>query len=290
MLFCTCGQYNRLTVFFFVFLLATVLVLATIRRYQMYKLCVIPSQVFLYKYWYQKSFSYNAIQALVVLLIGVSIATSPEFSTNTVGLGIGLLSAVVVVPLETVYNGETAKYYNWSSIQANQKTGWLRALLSWCMAYWVESTDVVGSWRNLKWGGATQTNIGGGEGGVGGVGGGGQDGQDGREFLVCLFLSCVFAVFVNVASVAIINRSTAVSYQVLGQSKTVGVVLVDLIKRSVWNEGGGADGGGGALDSLKIIVGAFVALLGSWWYTKASKENDGKKMVVVADEDSKKKL
>ena len=279
------GSTNELTVFFFMFLLATVLViLAPIHRYQMYKLCVIPSQVLLYKYWYQKSFSYNAIQALVVLLIGVSIATSPEFSTNTVGLGIGLLSAVVVVPLETVYNGETAKYYNWSSIQANQKTGWLRALLSWWMAYWMESTDVVGSWRKLEWGGATETNVGGGEGGGGG--------HDGREFLVCLFLSCVFAVFVNVASVAIINRSTAVSYQVLGQSKTVGVVLVDLIKRSVWNEGTGTAGGGGALDSLKIIVGAFVALLGSWWYTKASKENDGKKkkMVVVVGEDSKKRL
>ena len=274
------GSTNQLTVFFFMFLLATVLVLAPIHRYQMYKLCVIPSQVLLYKYWYQKSFSYTAIQALVVLLIGVSIATSPEFSTNTVGLGIGLLSAVVVVPLETVYNGETAKYYNWSSIQANQKTGWLRALLSWWMAYWMESTDVVGSWRKLEWGGPTETNVGGG------------GGPNGREFLVCLFLSCVFAVFVNVASVAIINRSTAVSYQVLGQSKTVGVVLVDLIKRSVWNEGGGAGGGGGALDSLKIIAGAFVALLGSWWYTKASKENDGKKkkMVVVVGMDSKKRL
>jgi hypothetical protein len=283
------GSTNQLTVFFFMFLLATVLVLAPIHRYQMYKLCVIPSQVLLYKYWYQKSFSYTAIQALVVLLIGVSIATSPEFSTNTVGLGIGLLSAVVVVPLETVYNGETAKYYNWSSIQANQKTGWLRALLSWWMAYWMESTDVVGSWRKLEWGGATETNVGGGEGGGGGGGGGGQDGQ---QFLVCLFLSCVFAVFVNVASVAIINRSTAVSYQVLGQSKTVGVVLVDLIKRSMCNVGGGTGGGGGggALDSLKIIVGAFVALLGSWWYTKASKENDGKKKLVVAGEDSKKKL
>jgi hypothetical protein len=283
------GSTNQLTVFFFMFLLATVLVLAPIHRYQMYKLCVIPSQVLLYKYWYQKSFSYTAIQALVVLLIGVSIATSPEFSTNTVGLGIGLLSAVVVVPLETVYNGETAKYYNWSSIQANQKTGWLRALLSWWMAYWMESTDVVGSWRNLEWGGATETNVGGGEGGGGGGGGGGQDGQ---QFLVCLFLSCVFAVFVNVASVAIIYRSTAVSYQVLGQSKTVGVVLVDLIKRSMCNVGGGTGGGGGggALDSLKIIVGAFVALLGSWWYTKASKENDGKKKLVVAGEDSKKKL
>ena len=284
------GSNNKLTVFFFMFLLATVLVLAPIHRYQMYKLCVIPSQVLLYKYWYQKSFSYTAIQALVVLLIGVSIATSPEFSTNTVGLGIGLLSAVVVVPLETVYNGETAKYYNWSSIQANQKTGWLRALLSWWMAYWMESTDVVGSWGKLEWGGATETNVGGGEGGGGGGEGGG-GGHDGREFLVCLFLSCVFAVFVNVASVAIINRSTAVSYQVLGQSKTVGVVLVDLIKRSVWNEGGGAGGGGGALNSLKIIVGAFVALLGSWWYTKASKENDGKKkLVVVVGEDSKKRL
>jgi hypothetical protein len=141
-------------------------------------------------------------------------------------LGIGLLSAVVVVPLETVYNGETAKYYNWSSIQANQKTGWLRALLSWWMAYWMESTDVVGSWRKLEWGGGTETNVGGGEGGGGG--------PNGREFLVCLFLSCVFAVFVNVASVAIINRSTAVSYQVLGQSKTVGVVFSSLTSRLNW--------------------------------------------------------
>ena len=217
----------------------------SIASYQLYKLCVIPSQVLLYTYLYNKKFTWKTLQSLCILLIGVAIATSPEFSTNRIGLCIGLFSSVVVIPFDTVYNGERAKHYNWTSMQVNRNTGWIRAILSSLMAYVLEREKVIMSWKML-W----------------------SDG-DGSGFLVLVAMSCICAVGVNVSSVAIIKRSTAVGYQVLGHSKTVGVIAVSLLRRT----------GVGEVDqigSLKILMGVCVSMLGSWMYTKEKQQEQNK--------------
>ena len=137
----------------------------------MYKLMVIPSQVILYRYVFQKQiFSYKLYLSIILLLTGVYYATASEASINQLGMAIGIFTSVICIPLDTVYNGEIARVNHWNSLEMNYKTGWIRALLSGGVALLYERTAVVDSLWNM----ASHHYL--------------------LSFTCWLFLSCIFAI------------------------------------------------------------------------------------------------
>ena len=73
----------------------------------------------------------------------------------------------------------------------------------------------------------------------------------------------------NVFSVAIITKTSAISYQVLGHSKTMGVLAIGMVRNEMtsgFTQGGGEMGemGGGGSDT--VFFGVCLGLIGSWWY------------------------
>jgi hypothetical protein len=71
---------------------------------------------------------------------------------------------------------------------------------------------------------------------------------------------------VNVFSVAIITKTSAISYQVLGHSKTMGVLAIGMVRNEMTNGSmreGGKMGRGG---SDTVFFGVCLGLIGSWWY------------------------
>ena len=71
---------------------------------------------------------------------------------------------------------------------------------------------------------------------------------------------------VNVFSVAIITKTSAISYQVLGHSKTMGVLAIGMVRNEMtsgFTRGGGEMVGGG---SDTVFFGVCLGLIGSWWY------------------------
>jgi hypothetical protein len=155
----------------------------------------------------------------------------------------------------------------WNSLDYNYNTAWIRAIISFIFAYVYEFQNVQKSWNNLVWDTATTTttttiassssneirNV---------------TAVDGREFVLVVLSSCVFAVMVNIVSVAIITRTTAIGYQVLGHSKTVGVITIDLLmKRHSTNSPEPVTS-----NTIKILIGACIALYGSWRYSNEMKK------------------
>ena len=71
---------------------------------------------------------------------------------------------------------------------------------------------------------------------------------------------------VNVFSVAIITKTSAISYQVLGHSKTMGVLAIGMVRNEMTSgfiRGGGEMGRDG---SDTVFFGVCLGLIGSWWY------------------------
>ena len=209
----------------------------TVASYSMYKLFVIPAQVVIYRVVYQKKFSFESICSLFVLLFGVYLSTEPEMSNNWTGFILGTSAAVVVVPLQTVYVAEKCREYKWSSIQCNCETTPFVSFFSFLLAFFIESKGVQSTCVKLMADGMLPI------------------------FLLWLLCSCLCAVGVNILTIAISRRSSAVSYSVLGHVKTIGVITVSVLRA-----------GGNKLPSLQILAGLICAMSGSWFYSAAEEK------------------
>ena len=142
--------------------------------------------------------------------------------------------SIAVVSIDTVGNGEAKRLYSLTSSQFNAATTWLRALFCGIIALILEFKMMTAASPS-------------------------RSACDYQEFVQSLLLSSFAAVGVNILSVAIIGRVSAVGYSVLGHCKTIIILL---------------SGGVTALDSTQLI-GIFLAVFGSGLYSHQTTKQKG---------------
>ena len=167
------------------------LMLNTIGFYQVCKLAQIPTMCVLESVFMGKRFSPRVIQAIVVVLLGVGVATVSDVEMNTQGT-IAAIVGVVSTSMQQILVAHLQKKH---SVMSNflrkdlSVHGGLDAALGPVM-----DEMITGKWVfDYEWSSVAA---------------------------FALVVSCFFAVLVNVSSFLCIGRFSAVSFQVIGHVKT----------------------------------------------------------------------
>lgn len=160
--------------------------------YQMTKLAIIPCTVLLETMFFRKKFSRSIQLALVILLLGVGIATVTDLQLNVLGSVLSLL-AVLTTCVAQIMTNTIQKKFKVSSTQ----------LLYQSCPYQAITLFVVGPFLDAL---LTNKNV--------------------LAFkytplvLAFIVLSCMISVSVNFSTFLVIGKTSAVTYQVLGHLKT----------------------------------------------------------------------
>jgi len=215
------------------------LMLNTIGFYQVCKLAQIPTMCILEASFLNKKFSRKVVQAIIVVLAGVAVATVSDVEMNfagTVAASVGVLSTSA----QQILVGHLQKKHNVTSNFLLAKT-----------SLWMAVSMLV-------FGPIMDTLVTGGENVF--------DYEWTSGSLMFLAVSCGFAVLVNISQYLCIGRFSAVSFQVIGHIKTVLVFLFGFI---CFN----------APITSKNIAGCALAVVGMIYYTQAmnkQKEEEAK--------------
>ena len=192
----------------------------------MVKLLLIPNQVCIYFFIFGHVFARRTLAALAVIIVGVGVATRAELQVNTDGL-VAAAVAVAIVPVEQISFSTFQKRFGVSPVQLNEQISWIRAATSLLFSLWLEPGKIADL--------LTQPRE--------------------QGFWMTLLGSCVSAVGVNICTLAILGRTSAISFQVLGNVKTCIILLISHANSS-------------RQMSFAELVGVAVALLGAWYYSR----------------------
>ena len=178
------------------------LMLNTIGFYQVCKLAQIPTMCILEASFLNKKFSRKVVQAIIVVLAGVAVATVSDVEMNvtgTVAASVGVLSTSA----QQILVGHLQKKHNVTSNFLLAKTSlWMAA--SMLVFGPIMDTLVTGGENVFEYEWTSGS-------------------------LMFLAVSCGFAVLVNISQYLCIGRFSAVSFQVIGHVKTVLVFLFGFI-------------------------------------------------------------
>ncbi|KAK9918349.1 hypothetical protein WJX75_003397 [Coccomyxa subellipsoidea] len=167
--------------------------------YQIAKLLIVPFVCLVERFWLQRHFSRPVIASILVVVAGVGIVTVTDIQmeNNVAGLVVAGIS-VVSSGMQQIFCRTMQQKHNLSSHELLSNTapaqGWTLMLLGPFMDRYISNGWVF----NYDW------NV---------------------PALTFLALSCACAVGVNVSQFMCLGRFSAVSYQVLGHSKTMLVLL-----------------------------------------------------------------
>ena len=168
------------------------LMLNTIGFYQVCKLAQIPTMCILEATFLGKKFSRKVIQAIIIVLLGVGVATVSDVEMNFEGT----VAAVVGVVATSAQQILVAYMQKKHQITSN-------FLLAKTSPYMATSMLLLGPALDKvitdQWVTEFEWNV---------------------PSLVCLGVSCFFAVLVNISQYLCIGRFSAVSFQVIGHVKT----------------------------------------------------------------------
>lgn len=168
------------------------LMLNTIGFYQVCKLAQIPTMCVLEGTFLGKKFSRKVIQAILVVLLGVGVATVSDVEMNFEGT-VAAVVGVVATSAQQILVGHMQKKHQITS----------NFLLAKTSPYMAGSMllfgPVMDKFVTDKWVTDFEWNV---------------------PSLVCLGVSCFFAVLVNISQYLCIGRFSAVSFQVIGHVKT----------------------------------------------------------------------
>jgi solute carrier family 35 protein E3 len=168
------------------------LMLNTIGFYQVCKLAQIPTMCVLEAVFMGKKFSRRVIQAIVVVLLGVGVATVSDVEMNTQGT-VAAIVGVVSTSMQQILVAHLQKKHSVTSNFLLAKTS---PYMAGSMLLFGPVMDeiITGKWVfDYEWS---------------------------TPATVALLVSCFFAVLVNVSSFLCIGRFSAVSFQVIGHVKT----------------------------------------------------------------------
>ncbi|KAG6415550.1 hypothetical protein SASPL_122963 [Salvia splendens] len=160
--------------------------------YQMTKLAIIPCTVLLETLFFRKLFSRNIQISLVVLLLGVGIATVTDLQLNVLGSVLSLL-AIVTTCVAQIMTNTIQKKFKVSSTQ----------LLYQSCPYQAITLFVTGPFVD---GLLTKQNV--------------FAFNYTPQVLAFIVLSCLISVSVNFSTFLVIGKTSPVTYQVLGHLKT----------------------------------------------------------------------
>lgn len=160
--------------------------------YQMTKLAIIPCTVLLETFFFRKSFSRTIKFSLVILLLGVGIATVTDLQLNILGSIMSLL-AIFTTCIAQIMTNTIQKRFKVSSTQ----------LLYQSCPYQAITLFIIGPFLD---GLLTNLNV--------------FAFKYTPQVLVFIVLSCLISVSVNFSTFLVIGKTSPVTYQVLGHLKT----------------------------------------------------------------------
>ncbi|KAL0489073.1 hypothetical protein AKO1_009013 [Acrasis kona] len=169
--------------------------------YQTSKLACIPAMVLVETFVYGKTFSTRVKLSLALLCFGVGIVTITDVKLNVLGAVIGV-GAVLATTVSQVAISENQKIHNIHSFQMLEAIVAPQFLVSFLIAIPAElvpnADDIIRALQvpNLTY---------------------------------LIGLSCVLSVSVNVFFVALVGATSAVTYQVVGHSKTCLVLVLGFL-------------------------------------------------------------
>eukprot|EP00249_Psilotum_nudum_P027039 c34291_g1_i1 orf=314-1393(+) len=169
--------------------------------YQMTKLAIIPCTVLLETLFLRKRFSRHIQTSLIVLLVGVGIATVTDLQLNTLGSILSFL-AIVTTCIAQIMTNTIQKRFKVSSTQ----------LLYQSCPYQAMTLFVTGPFLD---GLLTKENV--------------FAFTYTAPVLLFIILSCLISVSVNFSTFLVIGKTSPVSYQVLGHLKTCLVLALGYI-------------------------------------------------------------
>lgn len=168
------------------------LMLNTIGFYQVCKLAQIPTMCIIEGTFLGKKFTRKVIQSIIIVLLGVGVATVSDVEMNFEGT-VAAVVGVVATSAQQILVGHMQKKHNITS----------NFLLAKTSPYMAASMLLFGPFMDKfvtdKWVTDFEWNV---------------------PSLVCLGVSCGFAVLVNISQYLCIGRFSAVSFQVIGHVKT----------------------------------------------------------------------
>ncbi|CAA2985112.1 uncharacterized membrane At1g06890 [Olea europaea subsp. europaea] len=160
--------------------------------YQMTKLAIIPFTVLLETIFLKKQFSQKIKLSLLVLLLGVGIASVTDLQLNFVGTILSLL-AILTTCVGQILTNTIQKKLNVSSTQLLYQSAPFQAAILFVSGPFVDQC-------------LTKQNV--------------FAHKYSTVVLSFILLSCVIAVFVNFSTFLVIGKTSPVTYQVLGHLKT----------------------------------------------------------------------
>ncbi|XP_028782276.1 UDP-xylose transporter 2 isoform X2 [Neltuma alba] len=160
--------------------------------YQMTKLAIIPCTVLLETLFLGKRFSKRIQLSLVILLLGVGIATVTDLQLNALGSFLSLLAVITTCVAQIMTNTIQKKYKVSSTQLLYQSCPYQAATLLICGPY----LDKLLTDRNVF---AFEYTT---------------------QVMFFIILSCLISISVNFSTFLVIGKTSPVTYQVLGHLKT----------------------------------------------------------------------
>jgi len=173
--------------------------------YQMAKLTIIP--VVLFYNALRGEFASRKVHAtLVIVLAGVGIATVTDVQLNGTGLIFAAL-AVVSTAQYQIWQGSKQREANLTEMQLTMSVSGMQIIIAGTLAFVLEGQDV----QKVAFGTLTTPS------------------KLTTELVGQIVLSCLLAVSANIHSFALIGRTSAVTFQVVGHGKTCLIILAGYI-------------------------------------------------------------
>mmetsp|Transcript_29286 Transcript_29286/g.47040 ORF Transcript_29286/g.47040 Transcript_29286/m.47040 type:complete len:336 (+) Transcript_29286:115-1122(+) len=211
--------------------------------YQMLKLCIVPCCLAINAVSYGEYATRKVMAALFMVLVGVGIATVTDVELNAVGTLFGV-AAVVVTAQYQIWQGKKQKESGLSSSQLACSVSLFQIFVGFFLAVVFEAGDLMHSEDNTA------------------------NKQPGRLSLNQLIaLSCILAVSVNVHSFALIGKTSAVTFQVVGHGKTCLILSSGYAMHIMANKP--------FSDLYKNIFGVMIALVGVGLYSNLKLNSEG---------------
>lgn len=174
------------------------LLVNTVGFYQIAKLMIIPFVCVMEMLWFQRRFTPEVTASVVTVIIGVSIVTVTDMTVNTLGLVIAAIS-VVSSGMQQMLCGTIQRKHRLQSHQLLANTAPVQGVM---LIFLGPPIDYLVTGSNVKdyvW-----TN----------------------GAILVMIVSCSVAVLVNVSQFMCLGRFSAVTFQVLGHTKTILVLLI----------------------------------------------------------------
>jgi solute carrier family 35 protein E3 len=226
--------------------------------YQMLKLCIVPCCLVINLVTYGEWATRKVVGALVLVLFGVGVATVSDVELNAVGSMFGA-AAVLVTAQYQIWQGKKQKESGLSSMQLANSVSLYQIYVGAALSIFFEGEKLISRYFLATGVETDQTGLGSGE---------AEAASFSEKYYLAgmISLSCLLAVSVNVHSFALIGKTSAVTFQVIGHGKTCLILLA-----GYWN----FLQTGGELSELYVnLSGVAIALFGVVLYSNLQLAGD----------------